>query len=319
MKKLVFALLFLLPISCFKDNIDPVYRQYMREFVVGISEYAKCRDSSFLIIPQNGIELVSENGEEDGPPSIQYLQAIDGNGQEDLFYGYRRDDRETPGNESDYLICFLDISKASGKVILVTDYCSSHDNMNDSYQRNESKGYISYAADSRELDDIPSYPSSPHNSNSNDITAISQVKNFLYLINPGNYSSKELFLRDIEETNYDLILIDLFFDEETSYTPEEVTRLSIKKNGGSRLVICYMSIGEAEDYRYYWESSWNTDKPEWLDRENPDWEGNYKVKYWMPDWQSIIFGNDNSYTKKILDAGFDGVYLDIIDAFEYYE
>lgn len=33
----------------------------------------------------------------------------------------------------------------------------------------------------------------------------------------------------------------------------------------------------------------------------------------------IIYGNNNSYVKKILDAGFDGVYLDIIDAFEYFE
>ena len=37
------------------------------------------------------------------------------------------------------------------------------------------------------------------------------------------------------------------------------------------------------------------------------------------EWQDIVFGNDESYLKKILDAGFDGVYLDIIDAFEYFE
>jgi len=56
-----------------------------------------------------------------------------------------------------------------------------------------------------------------------------------------------------------------------------------------------------------------------LEEENPNWEGNYKVRYWEPEWQDIIYGNDSSYLKKILDAGFDGVYLDIIDAFEYFE
>jgi cysteinyl-tRNA synthetase len=56
-----------------------------------------------------------------------------------------------------------------------------------------------------------------------------------------------------------------------------------------------------------------------LGGENPDWKGNYKVKYWDPQWQAIIYGNDRSYAKMILDAGFDGVYLDLIDAFEYYE
>jgi cysteinyl-tRNA synthetase len=80
-----------------------------------------------------------------------------------------------------------------------------------------------------------------------------------------------------------------------------------------------MSIGEAEDYRYYWQSDWEVGNPDWLAEENPDWEGNYKVKYWDSDWQSIFYGNDASYLKKITDAGFNGVYLDIIDAFEYFK
>lgn len=80
-----------------------------------------------------------------------------------------------------------------------------------------------------------------------------------------------------------------------------------------------MSIGEAEDYRYYWKSDWSNNKPAWMDKENPNWSGNFKVKYWEKDWQDILFGNDDSYLEKVLDAGFDGVYLDIIDAFEFYE
>lgn len=317
-KYLLFFSLISAILSCDND-IDPIYRQHMRDFVEGISYYAHSFDPDFLIIPQNGIELVSENGEEDGPPSSIYLDAIDANGQEDLFYGYRRDNRESPVNERNYLISFLDISKAAGNIIFVTDYCSDHDNMNDSYNKNASKGYISFAADHRDLNNIPSYPSVPNNVNADDITEISQVRNFLYLIDPGNFSSKEAFLQALEATNYDLIIIDLFFNENISYTPEEISHLKIKQNGGLRLVVCYMSIGEAEDYRYYWQSSWNHNKPDWLDRENPDWEGNYKVKYWNPEWQAIIYGNNDSYTKKILDAGFDGAYLDIIDAFEYYE
>ena len=52
---------------------------------------------------------------------------------------------------------------------------------------------------------------------------------------------------------------------------------------------------------------------------NPNWAGNFKVQYWNPTWQSIIYGNETSYVKKIINAGFDGVYLDIIDAFQYFE
>ena len=32
-----------------------------------------------------------------------------------------------------------------------------------------------------------------------------------------------------------------------------------------------------------------------------------------------MYGNNSSYTKMILDAGFDGAYLDIIDGYEYFE
>ncbi|MGP1532348.1 MAG: endo alpha-1,4 polygalactosaminidase, partial [Treponema sp.] len=76
---------------------------------------------------------------------------------------------------------------------------------------------------------------------------------------------------------------------------------------------------EAEDYRYYWEKQWKHRRPSWLDKENSEWKGNYKVKYWDAEWKSIIFGSDGAYLDRILAAGFDGVYLDIIDAFEYFE
>lgn len=42
------------------------------------------------------------------------------------------------------------------------------------------------------------------------------------------------------------------------------------------------------------------------------------MKYWETDWQSLIYGSSTSYLDKIIDAGLDGVYLDIIDAYEYW-
>jgi len=113
--------------------------------------------------------------------------------------------------------------------------------------------------------------------------------------------------------------MDLFFRDGTEFTSSEIQQVRSKKNGGSRLVIAYLSIGEAEDYRYYWQSDWDNKKPSWIDKENPNWEGNFKVRYWNEDWQNIIFGNETAYLDKILEANFDGVYLDIIDAFQYFE
>ena len=65
-----------------------------------------------------------------------------------------------------------------------------------------------------------------------------------------------------------------------------------------------MSIGEIEDYRYYWQSDWKVGNPLVIENEDPNWEGNYYVRYWETDWKNIIFGNDNSYLKKILDETY---------------
>ncbi|MCO6460883.1 MAG: hypothetical protein J5I59_05730 [Saprospiraceae bacterium] len=99
MKKILLLLSLLLFFSsCNKGddqntNNNTEFRQEMRDFVISISQYAKATIPDFLIIPQNGIELVTHNGEVTGQPALAYLNAIDANGQEDLFYGYDYDDK----------------------------------------------------------------------------------------------------------------------------------------------------------------------------------------------------------------------------------
>lgn len=296
----------------------PDYRQEMRDFVQRISAYAKAIDPDFIIIPQNGQELMTQNGSANGIPSVLYLAAIDGVGREDLFYGYDEDNVPTPDSEREYMAGFLDLAEENAIQVLAIDYCWDQAFIDSSYQQNNAHGYISFAANRRGLDTIPPYPVTPYNSNSQDVHSLDEVKNFLYLINPGRFSTREALLEAIRGTNYDLVLIDLFFDD-TALTNNEISSLKVKQNGGARLVICYMSIGEAEDYRYYWQENWNTAPPVWLAEKNPEWRGNYKVRYWDPEWQNLIVGDADSYLEKILTAGFDGAYLDLIDAFEYFE
>ena len=310
-------------ISCGDDEeddsgSDSEYKQNMRDFVQNISEYAKRKNNGFIIIPQNGQELVTLDGNEDGSPDLDYLNAIDGVGREDLFYGYDEDNIETPASELNYMLAFLNICEQNGVSVLTTDYCWEHSKMDDSYSVNQSKGFISFAAPDRELNVIPDYPSVPYNENSNNIGKLSDAKNFLYLLNNENFNSKTEFIAALGNTNYDAFIIDLFFNED-ELNSTDLTSLKTKKNGGKRLVIAYMSIGEAEDYRFYWQPGWSVGSPTFIEAENPDWEGNYKVQYWNADWQNIIYGSTNAYLDKIIAAGFDGVYLDIIDAFEYFE
>lgn len=82
----------------------------------------------------------------------------------------------------------------------------------------------------------------------------------------------------------------------------------------SKVALAYLSIGEAEDYRFYWQNSWASNPPDWLGPENPEWPGNYRVRYWMEGWQDIVY----DYLDRIAAEGFDGAYLDIVDAYEYW-
>lgn len=128
-------------------------------------------------------------------------------------------------------------------------------------------------------------------------------------------------LTEIAGSAFDLVVIDYSFD---GTADEEFTRQEIEGakhgSGGEKLVLAYISIGEAEDYRWYWQQQWATSPPSCLGPENPEWPGDFKVRYWDPGWQQLILGpgQAKSYLERIVDAGFDGVYLDIIDAYEFF-
>lgn len=126
----------------------------------------------------------------------------------------------------------------------------------------------------------------------------------------------------IARSPYDLIVMDHAphpqKDVETPFPQADITALKKKPDGSRRLILAYLSIGEAERYRYYWRDSWDDSisRPAWLLAQNPNWPGNYFVKYADPDWQAVIFGTPASYLDRIIAAGFDGVYLDRADAFQ---
>ena len=140
------------------------------------------------------------------------------------------------------------------------------------------------------------------------VNPLANVRTWLYDL--GNVNATEA--AKIGASNADLVVVDYATDGTTVHTPAE---LNVMRGGENKLIVSYLSIGEAEDYRSYWQASWDTSPPNFLSASNPEWPDNFKVKYWDPAWQSIIF----SYVDKIIDAGFNGVYMDIIDAYQYWE
>ncbi len=184
---------------------------------------------------------------------------------------------------------------------------------------------------------------------------------------------REAWLDALRKSDYDVIIIDSFYNhrarpkDQTPLTREEVESLKTKPDGGRRQVISYLSIGTAEQNRWYCQDDWI-----WIDPQNkesfysmkcgkvlerfgnstyipfqatavskenddrrplPVWlafgygdaypeEAN--VEWWHEDWRNIIIqgngkyahsvtGDKTSSIDRILEQGFDGVYLDNAD------
>lgn len=127
--------------------------------------------------------------------------------------------------------------------------------------------------------------------------------------------------RQIAGSAFDLIVVDYaqwrHLTFEFPFERDEVALMQKKADGGRRIVLAYLSIGEAEDYRYYWDKAWDQgQRPAWVGPENPKWPGNFPARYWLPEWQRLIATGPSSYLDRIIAAGFDGVYLDRADAYE---
>ena len=301
----------LLPLTG-RAAVPEPYRDAMREFVVRLAERARRSHPGFLVVAQNGFELLTRNGAPGGPPTSDYVRALDGQACEDLFYGYEGDDRPTPREATEWALGYLDLAKRLGLAVLVIDYCSMPAFVADSRQRAAEHGFVSYAAPDRGLDRIP--PDVPTIRSLQNTSMLDDVRSFLYLINPHRYPERTSFLTALRAAPADLLVIDPFFEDGGSIDASDVEWLRTAP-GGRRLVFAYLSIGEAETYRSYWVPSWTAAPPDWLAWENPDWPGNFLVRYWMPAWQTIVL----EMLDDLVAAGFDGVYLDRVDAYEAFE
>ncbi len=119
----------------------------------------------------------------------------------------------------------------------------------------------------------------------------------------------------VGETAFDLAVVTL---ATAGSSPQVIPALK-NSPGGPKIILCYMSIGQSETYRWYWDPAWEQNPPSWLDVPDGVWAGDHWVRYWEPGWQEIIYGTPDSYLDQILALGFDGVYLDRVDAYWYYQ
>jgi uncharacterized protein (TIGR01370 family) len=195
-------------------------------------------------------------------------------------------------NKSIIVIGILIILLSAG-IILFSEYTSLDKNnkqIDEIDTKLQEKTNISYDMNNKSTDIVePIIVKVEYNlhNESNKEQQLSKIKNWAIQLQNADPNS-------IANSGFDLVVIDYSRDgsEEGEYSQEDIQKI---KDGGV-IPIAYLSIGEAEDYHFYWKEEWNKYHPDWLGKENPDWEGNYAVKYWKEEWNSII----HSYLDKII-------------------
>jgi cysteinyl-tRNA synthetase len=118
-------------------------------------------------------------------------------------------------------------------------------------------------------------------------------------------------LQAIADSGCDIAVVDYASNatDDGAYARSDLALLE------GRVVLAYVSIGEAEEYRFYWKSEWTRRPPAFLGPENPEWPGNHNVRYWDEAWWNTAVA---PYLDRVLEAGFDGVYLDIVDGYWFW-
>ena len=154
----------------------------------------------------------------------------------------------------------------------------------------------------------------PTHAQAQDRPALADVDHWLYMI---DVNLDAATVAQITDSDYDMVVID-FITSEASNTDYPLAEVIAEWHNAPhpKLVIAYIDVGQAESYRTYWQDGWQVGAPYWILDTDPDgWEENYTVAYWFDEYQAIWEGDDG-YLAQIMAAGFDGVYLDWLEAYD---
>lgn len=295
------------------------FREEMRELVRDMSSYARERRADFIVVPQDGVELVTADGLASGRVETEFLDAVDGLGAQGLFFGATGVDQPTPITQTDRLIELIELAVEERELpVLVTDFANTRFNVEESLRLSEEEGFLGFVSPNRQLDTVPGFPAEVPGTNFTDIDNLGLARNFLNLANPRLFSTRQEFIDALVATDYDVLVVDFFFNGQP-FTAAQLQQLRLKPGGGRRLLLAYLSIGQAESDRFYWQNSWFTNPPVWLVEQVAGDPLNYHVRYWDPGWQAILFGSPNAYLDRILATEFDGAYLDHVDEYKFFE
>ncbi len=299
------------------------YATEMRKFIQNIAKYGRSYKRDFIILINDGTGLLTQLIDIDqliSAPSSAFIKTLDGIIQPNLSYGLEGYGVETPQKERDQMLKDLQVARDTGLKIFTMDYTSKPANVDKAIRRATKNKFIPYVAPGVGFrnNKLPNWPRRPYRENSHTISNIQMVKNYLFIRDSSRMGSREEYAMKIHNTNYDMVITNVFHHRSQTLGPHNVRTMQFKKLGSRRPVLAYLNIGEANAGAYYWKNNWATGNPSWLLELAPGGSDTYLVQYWHPSWQQLIYGDNMSFMYGIFKEGYDGVVLDGVNVYEYF-
>lgn len=319
----------------------PNYREEIRNIVIALSKYAKNFNPNFSVLVREGVNLTYEGKWEKIYDSIVMAnkEGIFSKDAELLqqIFADNHDVDENKDNNIDILIgtswkkylnsidgiilnnVFCQNNKLEPKVkdffdrqtikILGVEHCDS-ENLKMQALENAAKEGIVLAADVSKKDAFNVIPKNePFLSNSENIMSFNMAKNMLFMLNPQEYSKKEIWINNMRETNDDIIIINPFFSKNIFFSKEDIHKLKFKRVGTKRLVFGYMNLSEITDSNAFWQENWTLGNPSWLKYLSKVNSQSVITQYWHPEWKEVL----GKYFQAFIELGFDGAIIDGLD------
>ena len=299
------------------------YRDEMRRLVMNVAAFARKTDPGFAVITHNCLDLLEKVDEVDQRkvyPARAYMLSVDAVMQDAMYYGFEAFGKPTPKERKDHLARLVALAKQNRIKILSMDFVAEPKLVDAVLADSRKQGFLPFVAhkDLSVINSIPPYPKRPFRENPNNILSMAEAQNYLYLRDTSAFGLEVETALQIHDTNFDIVVVDVFHGRKP-FTKRAIETMKYKNLGARRMVLARMDVGTAANYRYYWQPNWQSGAPRWITAPYPTDPDRFFVEYWRPEWHKVIYGDDKSFTYGLIAQGFDGVVIEGVESYRYFE
>ncbi|KAF0114831.1 MAG: extracellular endo alpha-1 4 polygalactosaminidase or related polysaccharide hydrolase-like [Rhodospirillaceae bacterium] len=286
------------------------FRALMRDVVITLADHARGRDPRFLVLVRGGLALIERRQEEVALEEIHagmpedrlpagtvlqhYLQTLNGLVLDD-FHCAATIPRPEPSPSLRAAV------RAQGVHLMTIEHCP------DARQRAANAGTVSF------IESDPLHQAqgvaAPWGENADAVESLSRVRTMSVLGDLHGLLSRAEWIKRVGDTNDDLLIVTPILQDRQFLSRQDIESLRLKKVGTRRLVLARLNVGQA----------FGDDGPppqegmNWL--EAPRADGSRPARYWHPVWRQWI----GARFAALMDLGFDGVMLEGVEAFTFFE